>query len=215
MSYICLAANRNGVAVSGDSRLTMEPKMLRLHTDRVQKVFSDPNQGMVWACCGLTLYLGINFFRRTEHILRQSHRSLGSRLGQISTLLCRATKLQHMVTRRTSTFTLLVGCVVNGEVQVHRLDVTNGEAAMKKYPAPVFLQAGWIPTLHQQRPAMSDIAGLSLDQLVTLTRQRCMWAMRRDKQLSQENRKHLQTIGGNVRVASLSTKEDNEWSIPL
>jgi hypothetical protein len=60
MSYICLIANANGVALSGDSRLTMEPRFLHLHFDHTRKVFSDPGQNMAWACCGLTMYLPSN-----------------------------------------------------------------------------------------------------------------------------------------------------------
>jgi hypothetical protein len=41
MSYICLIANQNGIAVSGDSRLTFQPEQLHLHIDHAQKVFSD------------------------------------------------------------------------------------------------------------------------------------------------------------------------------
>ena len=203
MSYICLIANRNGVALSGDSRLTMEPRFLHLHFDNTQKVYSDPEQGLAWACCGLTLYMGINYFKRASRILRQTHRSLPSRLNQISGLLSRATRLQHMVTRKDSVFTLLLASVHGDGVQVQRLEVVNGSASLKKYDAPVFLQAGWTPSLYQKAPALPEYAQESLEQLTTRARLRCMWALKRDKQLSDENHKHLQTIGGNIRVVSL------------
>ena len=210
MSYICLIANANGVALSGDSRLTLEPRFLHLHFDNTRKVFSDPSQNMAWACCGLTMYLGINYFKATERILRQSHRSLASRLNQISGLLSKATRLQHLVTRRDSVFTLLLSIVTSEGVQVQRLDVVNGAATVKRYKAPVFLQAGWIPALHQNNPTVSEFAAESLEQLTTRARQRCMWAMKRDKQNSEENRKHIQTVGGNIRVVSLPVPKEAE-----
>lgn len=210
MSYICLIANANGVALSGDSRLTMEPRFLHLHFDNTRKVFSDPSQNMAWACCGLTMYLGINYFKRTERILRQSHRSLASRLNQISSLLSKATRLQHTITRRDSVFTLLLSIVTSEGVQVQRLDVVNGVATVKRYHSPVFLQAGWIPALHQNNPTVAEFAAESLEQLTTRARQRCMWAMKRDKQHSEENRKHIQTIGGNIRVVTLPVPEEAE-----
>jgi hypothetical protein len=185
----------------------MEPRFLHLHFDHTRKVFSDPGQNMAWACCGLTMYLGMNYFKHTERILRQSHRSLASRLNQISSLLSRATRLQHLVTRRDSVFVLLLSCVTSEGVQVQKLEVVNGVATVKRYKAPVFLQAGWIPALHQDNPTVSEFAAESLEQLTTRARQRCMWAMKRDKQRSEENRKHIQTVGGNIRVVSLNAPE--------
>jgi hypothetical protein len=210
MSYICLIANANGVALSGDSRLTLEPRFLHLHFDNTRKVFSDPSQNMAWACCGLTMYLGMNYFKHTERILRQSHRSLASRLNQISSLLSRATRLQHLVTRRDSVFVLLLSVVTSEGVQVQKLEVVNGTAAIKRYQTPVFLQGGWIPALRQNNPAAAEYAGESLEQLVARARQRCMWAMKRDQQRSQENRKHQQTIGGNIRVVTLPVPKEAE-----
>jgi hypothetical protein len=37
-----------------------------------------------------------------------------------------------------------------------------------------------------------------------------MWAMKRDKQRSEENRKHIQTVGGNIRVVSLPVPKEAE-----
>lgn len=209
MSYICLIANSNGVALSGDSRLTMDPRFLHLHFDNTQKVYSDPAQGMAWACCGLTLYLGVNYFKLTSRILRQSHRSLPSRLGQISDILCKVTAFQHLITRKDSIFTLLLACVNGETVQVQRLDVVNGKASTQKLTGPVFLQGGWNPALYQKSPRLSEFAGESLEQLATRTRLRCVWAMKRDKQLSDENRKHRQTIGGNIRVVTLRARRED------
>jgi hypothetical protein len=207
MSYICMIANKNGVAVSGDSRLTLEPHFLRLHFDRLQKVYSDASQGMVWACCGLTIYLGINYFSITKRILRQSHRSLASRLNEISSILSKATKLQNFVTRRNAMFTLLLACEEKDGFQIYRMDVYNGKTTMKKCQSPVLLQGGWNPSLYQNAPSPAEFAEESLEQLMDRAKKRCMWAMKRDKHLYEENHKHTQTVGGNVRLAYLSKAE--------
>lgn len=206
MSYICLIANRNGAALSGDSRLTLEPRFLHIHTDRTQKVFSDPKTRMAWACCGLTLYLGVNYFKLTSRILRQSHRSLSSRLSQISAILSKATRLQHFVSRKDSVFVLLLAVMTDNGVQVQKLSVVNGKAKLTRHAAPVFLQAGWVPALHQKAPVLAEYENETLDQLIARARERCVWAMKRDRHLSEENRKHQQTIGGSIRVTGLSAE---------
>ena len=208
MSYICLIANKNGVVVAGDSRLTLEPQLLHLHYDKAQKVFSDPEQNMVWACCGLTVFLGMNYFSMCSRILRQSHRSMGSRLNQISKILGRATRIQHRLGRKNSVFTLLLATVKDGAVQVQTLDVVNGKATLKKHAAPVMIQSGWNPFLHQPKPPVSYYKEETLEQLISRAKDRCLWAMRKDGRLTRTEKKHIQTIGGNVRVAYLSTAED-------
>ncbi|MCD7886026.1 MAG: hypothetical protein LUG44_00155 [Clostridiales bacterium] len=203
MSYICLIANQNGIAAAGDSRLTFQPEALRLHLDRGRKVFSDQDQGLVWACCGLTIFGGVNYCWLSEHILRQKNRSLSSRLNQITGALRRATAAQHRVSRKNSTFTLLLGQVRDGGAVVHVLDVVNGEATHKVLDGPVLVHAGWSASLRQSKPAVSDYANDSLGQLIDLVKKRCLWAIHKDSTLAQQDRKHRQTVGGSVRFVFL------------
>ncbi|MCD8354714.1 MAG: hypothetical protein LUC47_10450 [Clostridiales bacterium] len=201
MSYICLIANQNGVAAAGDSRLTIQPEALHLHLDRGRKVFSDQDQGLVWACCGLTIFGGINYYLLAERILRQKNRSLASRLNQIAGVLSKATAAQHLLSRKPSVFTLLLGQVKDGGVTVHVVDVVSGEVRRKVLTGPVFVQAGWDPTLRQSKPAVSEFEKDTLGQLIGRAKKRCLWAIRKDSELAQEDKKHSQTVGGSVRVA--------------
>lgn len=203
MSYICMAANKNGIAVSGDSRLTFQPAALNLHLDTAQKVFSCPEQQMVWACCGLMVWAGINYYRAAGWILKQENRSLQSRINQISGMLCRATAAQHRLTRKSSSFTLLVGVLRENGPMVYALDVENGEASLRRMEAPVLVQSGWVKSLHQPKPEVSAYENETIDQLIARVRERCLWAMRKDGRLAELESSHVQTIGGNVKVVFL------------
>lgn len=203
MSYICMVANRNGIAVSGDSRLTFQPERLNLHLDNAQKVFSCPEQNMVWACCGIMVMAGINYYKMASWILRQKNRSLTSRLNQISGIMSRATGAQYRLTRKDACFTLLLGVIKDGTAQVYVLDAVNGEASLRTLEAPVLIQSGWVKSLHQPKPPVSAYQDESIDQLIARVRERCLWAMRKDGRLASQEAKHIQTIGGNVRVVYL------------
>lgn len=202
-----MIANQNGIAASGDSRLTFQPQQLNLHLDKAQKVFSDQEQGLVWACCGLTVFAGINYYMMTDHILRQKYRSMPSRLNQISGAMTRATAAQHWLSRKLSVFTLLLGSIKDGKVSVQVLNVVNGKADLKTLDAPVLVQSGWDPALHQAKPPVSDYANETIDQLVKRAKDRCLWAVRKDGRLAIEDEKHIQTVGGNVRIAYLANQQ--------
>lgn len=201
MSYICMVANKNGIAVSGDSRLTFQPEQLNLHLDSAQKVFSAPEQNMVWACCGMMVWAGINYYRTASWILRQKNRSLSSRLNQISGMVSRATAAQNRLTRKSASFTLLVGVIKENGPVMYALDVVNGEAKLRVMNAPVLVQSGWVKSLHQPKPPVEDFENETVEQLISRVRERCLWAMRKDGRLATQEATHIQTIGGNVRVA--------------
>lgn len=202
-----MIANQNGIAVSGDSRLTFQPQKLNLHLDKAQKVFSDQEQGLVWACCGLMVFAGINYYMMTDHILRQKYRSMPSRLNQITGAMTRATAAQHWLSRKPSVFTLLLGSVKEGKVSVQVLNVVDGKADLKTLDTPVLVQSGWEPSLHQPKPPVADYANETIDQLVKRAKDRCLWAVRKDGRLALEDEKHVQTVGGNVRIAYLANKQ--------
>lgn len=205
MSYICMIANQNGIAVSGDSRMSFQPVQLGLHIDHAQKVFSDPKHGLVWACCGLMVFAGVNYYKMASYILRQYYRSIGSRLNQISAVITRATAVQHALTRKHCAFTLLLGSVQNGQVTVRALDIVDGKSTLRTLDVPILIQSGWEPSLHQPKPPLEDYANETLEQLVQRAKERCLWAVQRDSQLAHEDRSHTQTVGGHVRVISIAT----------
>lgn len=207
MSYICMIANQNGIAASGDSRLTFEPEQLKLHLDHTQKVYSDPEQGLVWACCGLMIFAGIHYYKMASYILGQSYRSMGSRLNQIISITEKATAARHTLSGKNAVFTLLIGSVRGEKPVVQALDVVNGKATLRTLEAPVLIQSGWIPSLHQPKPPVEEFAGESLDELARRARERCLWAVRKDGRLTLRDKHHVQTVGGNVRVVSLPMKQ--------
>lgn len=210
MSYICMVANKNGIAVSGDSRLTFQPMQLNLHLDNAQKVFSCPEQKMVWACCGMMVWAGVNYYKVISWILRQENRSLHSRLNQIGGMVGRATAAQHRLSQKGSVFTLLVGAMKEKGPVVYCLDAVNGEVQLRQMEAPVLIQSGWVRSLHQPKPQVEAYENESVEQLVSRVRERCLWAMRKDGRLALEEAKHIQTIGGNIRVAFLKAEKPEE-----
>lgn len=203
MSYICMVANRNGIAVSGDSRLTFQPERLNLHLDNAQKVFSCPEQNMVWACCGIMVMAGINYYKMASWILRQQNRSLSSRLNQIGGMVGRATAAQHRLTRKGSCFSLILGVIKENKPVVYALDAVNGEVNLRTLEAPVLVQSGWVKSLHQPKPPVEEYQDETIEQLISRVRERCLWAMRKDGRLATQEASHVQTIGGNVRVVYL------------
>ena len=67
MSYICLMVNENGAVAAADSR---ESFWNIAHLDWRRKCFSLPEQKLIWACCGPTIRLGVDFFRAAQLIFR-------------------------------------------------------------------------------------------------------------------------------------------------
>ena len=191
MSYICMLANRRGIAAAGDSRLTFSH--LPLHLDRSQKVFADPAQHLIWACCGLT---------------GRRQWSLSKRLALVCRRVAPALRVQHRIQRQDALFTLLVGVAEPGNVQLMSLDLVNGEASLGRWPAPAMTEAGWKRAL---RPPMPDPNGFREEPLELLARRaraRVQWAVARDRELHGKNPAHRQTVGGQVKWAVLGIPEE-------
>ncbi|MCD7837341.1 MAG: hypothetical protein LUG65_00315, partial [Clostridiales bacterium] len=62
-------------------------------------------------------------------------------------------------------------------------------------------QAGWDPRLRQRKPAVSKFENDTLGQLIDRVKKRCLWAIRRDTELAQQDKNYNRTVGGSVRVA--------------
>lgn len=204
MSYICLIANEKGAAAAGDSRLTIYPDFLRLHIDKTKKAFADEAQGLVWACCGLTVYAGMNFFRMTERTLRDPHRSMAAKLNHIETVMKRATRSCHFLTRQRSTFTLLL-CEQTADGPLTTvLNVMDGRVQKRQIEGPVAVEGGWRPA--ESMPGADHWKDASVEQMVVYARRRTMDAVKLSAEGAKENKKQRQTVGGNVRVVYLETK---------
>lgn len=206
MSYICMLANRRGIAAAGDSRLTLAP--IPVHLDRSRKVFSAPEQHLIWACCGLTVWGGVNYVQLTERIMRRRQWTLSKKLAEVCRRVAPALRMQHRVRRAPALFTLLVGVAEPGKVQVMSLDLVNGEPTLGRWPAPAMADAGWKREL---RPALLNpdvFREESLEELAQRARQRVQWAVARDRALSVRESAHRQTVGGPVKWAILGVPEE-------
>lgn len=198
MSYICLIANSKGIAASGDSRITMSPKALNLHFDKTRKVFQDEKQGLIWACCGLTIFGGVNYFRVVEKTLRTEGMSMGAKLNRITTMMKRATKAHHLLSRGESAFTLLMGSTKGGETEVTVLKVVNGNAHQKTVTGPYAVEDGSVSM--GALPAVEELEKATLENILEMARSRAMRAVKRSAEEAKKDRKTKQTVGGNVRV---------------
>ena len=199
MSYICLMANENGAVVAADSRETFPAKV---HLDWRRKCFVLPERQLVWACCGPTLRLGVDFFRAARLLLARAKR-VEDGLRRVGALVSRVTAVPLPGQRSSGAFWLLAAqwtgdrfavwtmCVRPGEApQLHCRRLMPGEA--------VSLHAGaW----HRAMPPLAarSLCGLSYDQLRACARERVALAIRMDEARRARNPGHNQTIGGAVR----------------
>lgn len=204
MSYICLIANSKGIAASGDSRITMSPKALNLHFDKTRKVFQDEKLGLIWACCGLTIFGGVNYFRVVEKTLRTERMSMGAKLNRISTMMKRATKAHHLLSRGESAFTLLMGSVKAGEPEITVLKVMNGSAEMKTVQGAYAVEDGSVSV--GALPTAEELEKATLENVLEMVRCRAMCAVKRSAEEAKEDRKKKQTVGGNVRVVYMQVQ---------
>lgn len=200
MSYICLIANEHGVAAAGDSRLTLYPERLGVHFDTARKVFAAEDQGLVWACCGITIFGGVNYIRRAERILRADCKSMGAKLDKITEMMRRVTRLHHAISRRESAFTLLLSEQKRGAVTV--LEIVNGRVRRREWTEPVAVEGGFVP--EEALPTQEAVAAMSLEQLVNTARIRTMNAEKQAAKWAKSDKKRVQTVGGPVRVVYLA-----------
>ncbi len=205
MSYICLIANSRVIAASGDSRITMSAKVLNLHFDNTRKVFQDEEQGLIWACCGLTRFGGVNYFRAVEKIMRTESMTMGAKWNRITTMMKRATMAHHLLTRGESVFTLLMGCVVEGAPEVTVLKVVNGVAKRKTTKGSCAVESGSVSG--GALPAGEELEKARLEDVLEMVRNRAMDAVKRSAQEAKEDRKRQQTVGGNVRVVYMQVQD--------
>ncbi|MCD8086641.1 MAG: hypothetical protein LUF28_10100 [Clostridiales bacterium] len=202
MSYICLFANENGVSVAGDSRITLQPGKLGLHFGG-RKVFSDPQQNTVWCCCGLVTFGGVHYPSAAARMLRNPDRSLATALERIGGMVGPATRANSRLYRTDCSFHLLVGRVTDGKVDVRRLEALNGEVTIQRLDGPVLLEAGWRKRLYPEAPRPEQFAGDSLEQLNRRAVKRVQAVSAIDKAKHEADRNWVQTVGGNVRCASV------------
>ena len=201
MSYICMLANESGIAAAGDSRLTLFP--IPLHLDRSRKVFVAPERGLIWGCCGLTVWGGINCVHLTGHILRRPW-PLERKLEAIRRRVEPVLRMCHRIHRKDVRFTLLLGVAEPGQVRLYTLDLVNGNRhRLRQWNAPSITEGGWQSALRPPFPKPELFRYDTPEELVARARQRVQWAVERDHTLSETKPAHRPTVGGTVRSVLL------------
>lgn len=198
MSYLCLLANETGIALAGDSRVTLQPLRLGIHYSG-RKVFAEPEKRMVWGCCGLVAFGGVYFPARARRILRAPNRSLATALRELGDAIAPRTEWYRRLYRRDGLFLLFVGQMTEAGPDVRRLRVRNGEVSVERFTAPVLLEIGWDASRYPARPAPESLAGLGITELNQAAVRRVQQVIALDRELHQENPDWPQTVGGYVR----------------
>lgn len=206
MSYICMIANQTGIALAGDSRITVQPAGLGLHLSG-RKVFSAPGQRRVWGCCGLRYFGGMFFPGAAKRMLDNPHVSLATALRRISDLAAPATRAYRRLYRKNSSFVLLAGEMKEDGPDVRRLVVRNGEVTVERFSLPVVLEGGWSEALYPEPPALERLAGEPVAQLGRIAVQRVQQVIAMDKARHREDARWKQTVGGHVRCVFEGRKE--------
>ena len=154
MSYLCLLASECAMAVVGDSRLTLSP--VPLHWDKARKIGCDQGQRCLWACCGLTVFGGVNYAKLAARIFHGSG-TLTEKAQALAKRVNPPLSIQRRLYRQTTTFSLLAGQWTEQGAELLTLDLDGKHTDLRRWPAPAFLEAGWAGTgtgglRHRRRP---------------------------------------------------------------
>lgn len=204
MSYLCLLASERAMAVVGDSRLTLSP--VPLHWDKARKIGCDQGQQCLWACCGLTVFGGVNYAKLAARIFHGSG-TLTEKAQALAKRVNPPLSVQRCLYRQTTTFSLLAGQWTEQGAELLTLDLDGKHTNLRRWPAPAFLEAGWEASL---RPPMLNPDGYrqaSSADLARLGRERVASVIATDHRLAREQKKHIQTVGGPILWATLERPE--------
>lgn len=204
MSYLCLLASERAMAVVGDSRLTLSP--VPLHWDKAKKIGWNPATQCLWACCGLTVFGGVNFAHLTTRIF-QGTGSLEEKARRLTKRVNPPLKLQRKLYRQHTTFSLLAGQWTDRGAELMTLDLDGQHGNLRRWSAPAFLEAGWDAKLRPPMPNPATFRQATGEELARLGRERVASVIAADHRLARENRTHLQTVGGPILWAVLERPE--------
>lgn len=205
MSYICLLAGERGIAAAGDSRLTVSP--VPLHWDRAKKVFCAPEQQRIWACCGLTMFGGVNYAALTGRIL-SGKGALDEQLQTICRRVNPALNVQRKLYRQANFFSLLLGQITREGIDLVTLDLDGKSVNLRHWNAPAILEAGWRAELRPPMPDPNQFRQESPQELANRARERVAWAIAKDHRLSKTEKRHTQTVGGSITWVILELPEE-------
>ncbi len=202
MSYICLMVNKNGAVAAADSR---ESFWNLAHMDWRRKCFSLPGQKLIWACCGPTVRLGVDFFRAAQLIFRGKG-TVEKQLERIGNLVAKVTAVPIPGGDVSGVFCLLAAAWEKDGFTVWNMSVPEGKPVIKtrrlERGEAVSLHAGaW----HRSMPPLSaqSLAHLTYEDLERKAEERVALAIEMDAQRKKNDRKYHPSIGGRVRVCGI------------
>ena len=163
-------------------------------------------QRCLWACCGLTVFGGVNYAKLAARIFHGSG-TLTEKAQALAKRVNPPLSIQRRLYRQTTTFSLLAGQWTEQGAELLTLDLDGKHTDLRRWPAPAFLEAGWEASL---RPPMLRPDGYrqsnSAD-LARLGRERVASVIAADHRLAREQKKHIQTVGGPILWATLERPE--------
>ena len=183
MSYLCLLASECAMAVVGDSRLTLSP--VPLHWDKARKIGCDQGQRCLWACCGLTVFGGVNYAKLAARIFHGSG-TLTEKAQALAKRVNPPLSIQRRLYRQTTTFSLLAGQWTEQGAELLTLDLDGKHTDLLS------------PDEYRQSGS-ADRARLG--------RERVASVIAADHRLAREQKKHIQTVGGPILWATLERPE--------
>lgn len=198
MSYICLIGNENGLVAGSDSRETLSNNEFN---DNRQKVFVDKKQNLIWACCGITKYNGIDYIDVVESILRDSNLSFIEKIDRLQVMIERVTKECYSYIGNGSAMDILIGYKLKRKMLV-RMNIQNGEIKRNTFFAPLAIEGGSGKMIMNKIP-LKDYNRLSLEDLKSYVNKRVLETIEKDKEISIKDPTHVNTIGGKVKIVSL------------
>lgn len=197
MSYICLIGNENGIVAGSDSRETIAPNIF---FDHKQKVFVDKKQNLIWACCGITKYNGIDYIDVVGNILQEAL-TFEEKILKLQAVFERVTKECYNYIGNGSVMDILIGKKSKRKMLL-KLNIKNGVVSSNTYFAPLAIEGGSGRAIMDKIP-LNDYKSLSLEELKEFVVNRVSRVISKDKEITLNDSTHINTIGGDIKVLSL------------
>ena len=215
MSYICLLANKNGAAVSGDTRTSKNfagEKPFKVMNDKRRKVFISDSEKVIWALAGVTTLFGWDYFKQLRRVMKKDSVLFEVRLENYIKIMKKATRRYHRRFRTDGSSTILFASYMKEEnPEVGSITVKNGEVISDvRYDLPVFAEAGSnfarLTEREKFRPGTDDtVARMKMN-----AARRTAEAVRVDRRLSEEDVFYRPAVGGSVLVKAIKAGKTDE-----
>lgn len=193
MSYICLIGNENGIVAASDTRECLGDG--RYYNNR-QKVFSDRKQGLIWACCGLTVCDGKDYLRLVEFIMRDKKTSYDEKVDYIERAIKKVTRENVDRLGYTSAMDILIG-YMGKRTMITRINIGLGYETKNTFFAPLAIEGG-CGKMYVEKMKLEDYNHLTISELKSYAQKRVNSVICSDERLSFENPDRERTVGGRV-----------------